>query len=94
MAYRGRCGGLMVSALNSGSSQLQMVWSGFEPWGPFLERPGNLTGPISYFEIKFSRRVGCVLTLNEIQFVSLADNFTVQFSNLLKLSSGMENKTP
>ena len=61
---------------------------------PFLERPGNLTGPISYFEIKFSRRVGCVLTSNEVQFVSLADNFTVQFSNLLKLSSGMENKTP
>ena len=64
------------------------------PWGPFLERPGNLTGPISYFEIKVSRRVGCVLTSNEDQFVSLADNFTVQFSNLLKLSSGMENKTP
>ena len=64
------------------------------PWGPFLERPGNLTGPISYFEIKFSRRLGCVLTSNEVQFVSLADNFTAQFSNLLKLSSGMANKTP
>ena len=25
--------------------------------GPFLERPGNLTGPKSYFEIKFSRKV-------------------------------------
>ena len=33
------------------------------------------------------------MTFNEIHFVSLADNFTVQFSNLLKLSSGMENKT-
>ena len=32
------------------------------PWGPFLERPGNLTSPISYFEIKVSRRVVCVLT--------------------------------
>ena len=30
-------------------------------WGPFLERPGNLTGPISYFEIKFSRRVESIL---------------------------------
>ena len=39
--------------------------------GPFLERPGNLTGPISYFEIKVSRRVTCVLTSNEVQFVSL-----------------------
>ena len=47
--------------------------------GPFLERPGNLTGPISYFEIKVSRRVGCVLTSNEVHFVAFADNFTVQF---------------
>ena len=23
-------------------------------WGPFLKRPGNLTGPKSYFEIKVS----------------------------------------
>ena len=62
------------------------------PWGPFLERPGNLTGPKSHFEIKVFRKVGCVLTSNEVHFVSLADNFTVQFSNLLKLPSGMENK--
>ena len=62
-------------------------------WGPFLERPGNLTGPKSYFEIKLSRKVGCVLTSNKVHFVSLAENFTVQFSNLLKLSSGIENKT-
>ena len=48
-------------------------------WGPFLETPGNLTGLKSYFEIKFSRKVGCVLTSNEVHFVSLADNFTVQF---------------
>ena len=61
--------------------------------GPFLEAPGNLTGPKSYFAIKVSRKLGCVLTSNEVHFVSLADNFIVQFSNLLKLSSGMENKT-
>ena len=45
--------------------------------GPFLERPGKLTGPVSYFEIEVSRKVGCVLTSNEVQFVSLAENFTV-----------------
>ena len=56
--------------------------------GPFLETPGNLTGPKSYFEV-----VGFLLTSNEVHFVSLADNFTVQFSNLLKLPSGIENKT-
>ena len=61
--------------------------------GPFLERPGNLTGPKSYFEIKFSRKVGCVLTFYEVHFVSLADNFTAQFSNILKLLSRMKNKT-
>ena len=44
--------------------------------GPFLERPGNLMGPKSYFEIKVSRKVGCVLTSNEVHFVFLADNFT------------------
>ena len=53
----------------------------------------NLTGPKSYFEIKVSRKVGCALTCNEVYFVSLADNLTIQFSNLLKLPSGMENKT-
>ena len=45
--------------------------------GPFLERPGKLTGPVSYFEIEVSRKVGCVLTSNEVHFVSLAENFTV-----------------
>ena len=37
----------------------------------------DLTGPKPYFEIKISRKVGCVLTSNEVHFVSLADNFTV-----------------
>ena len=50
-------------------------------WGQFLERPGN------------SRKVGCVLTSNEVHFVSLADNVTVQFSNLLKLLCRMKNET-
>ena len=36
--------------------------------GPFLERPGNLTGPKSYFEIKVLRKIGCVLTSNEVDF--------------------------
>ena len=48
-----------------------------EAWGPFVERPGKLTGPVSYFEIEVSRKVGCVLTSNEVHFVSIAENFTV-----------------
>ena len=46
--------------------------------GLFLESPGNLTGPKSYFEIKVSRKVGSVLSSNEVYLVSIADNFTVQ----------------
>ena len=47
------------------------------PRGPFLERPGKLTGPVSYLEIKVSRNVVCFLASNEVHFVSLAENFTV-----------------
>ena len=65
----------------------------YTTWGPFLEGPGNLTSPKSYFEIKVLRKVECVLTFNKVHFVSLADNFTVKFSNLLNLPSGMEKKT-
>ena len=60
-------------------------------WGLFLEKPGNSTGPKSYFEM--SRKVGSVLTSNEAQFVSLADDFTVPLSKLLKLPSLIANKT-
>ena len=58
--------------------------------GPFLERPGNLTGPKSYFEIEGSRKVGCVLTSNEVHFVSLADNFTVHTVLLYCISKPFE----
>ena len=58
----------------------------------FLERPSNLTGPKSYFDIKVSRKVGCVLTSSEAHFVSLLDNFTLLFSKLVKLSFLMQRK--
>ena len=83
----------MVECLGHGGLKIRRSWAQVPLWGPFLESPGNLTGPKSYFEIKFSRRVGCDLTSNEVHFVSLADNLTVQFSNLLKLLSRMKNKT-
>ena len=68
------------------------TWLGKRPRGLFLERPGKLTGPVAYFEIEVSRKVGCILTSNEVHFVSLAENFTVQFLKVLKLPPGMENK--
>ena len=64
----------------------------FKPWGPFLERPCNLMGPESDFDIKVSRKEGRVLTSDEVHFVSFADNFTVQFSNLLKLPPEWKTK--
>ena len=45
--------------------------------GPFLDTPGNSTGPKSYFEIKVARKAGCVLTSNEVHIVFLANNLTV-----------------
>ena len=59
--------------------------------GPFLERPGKLTGPVSYFEIEVSRKVGRVLTSNEVHFVSLAENFTDNFQKFW--NSHLEWKT-
>ena len=57
-------------------------------WSLFLERPVNLAGPKSYFEIKVSRKVGCVLSSNEVHFVSFADHFTVQLSNVFRVRTG------
>ena len=62
------------------------------PGARFSKDPGNSTGPESDFDIKVSRKVECVLTSDEVYFVSLADNFTVQFSNLLKLSLEWKTK--
>ena len=43
----------------------------------FLESPGNLSGPKSYFEIRVSRKVRCALTSNKVHFVSLTDNLNL-----------------
>ena len=42
----------------------KLINNNFVPRGPFLESPGKLTGPVSYFEIEVSRKVGCALTSN------------------------------
>ena len=47
------------------------------PGARFSKDPVSFTGPVSYFEIKVSRNLGCVLASNEVHFVSLAENFTV-----------------
>ena len=46
------------------------------PRGAFLERPGNLTGRKSYFEVKVSRKVGCVLTWNITRTTDVQQPYT------------------
>ena len=60
-------------------------------WGPFLERPGKLTGPVSYFEIEASRKVGGVLTSNEVHFVSVAENCIIFKSFETPFWNGKQN---
>ena len=60
---------LGVPISSTGMQYLNMGWAlkvgGLRrSWGPFLKRPGKLTGPVSYFEIEISRKVRCVLTSN------------------------------
>ena len=71
----------MVECLGHGGLKIRRSWAQVPLWGPFLESPGNLTGPVSYFEIKFSRKVSCVLTSKEVHFVSLANNLLYHFQN-------------
>ena len=44
----------------------------------FLERPSNLTGPKSDFEIKISRKVGCALN-RKLMKLSLDTNIAIFF---------------
>ena len=58
--------------LHSSSSTATFELTHNVTWGPFLERPGNLKGQKSDFEIKISRlKVGRVLTSNKVHFVQL-----------------------
>ena len=53
--------------------------------GPFLERPGNFSGPKANFEIKTCWIVAQFLAHKPVNSASLTDTFIVSFSRLLKL---------
>ena len=55
--------------------------------GPFLERPGNFSGPKANFEIKTCLIVAQFLAHKPVNSASLTDTFIVSFSRLLKLWS-------
>ena len=65
------------SAAEQLNSEFSTYFTSKSAWGLFLESPGNLMGRKQYFEIKVSRKEGCVLASNEVHFVAIANNFTV-----------------
>ena len=52
-------------------------------WGPFLERPSKLTGPVSYFEMKVSRKLGCVLASKTLN-ANMADHLVGAWDKFLE----------
>ena len=59
---------------------------------PFLEWPGNFSGPKANFKIKTRLIVAQALAHKTLNFVSSTDVFIVLFSKLLKLWSRMRTK--
>ena len=58
-------------------------------WGPFLESPGDFSGPKSNIEIEIKRIRARFLARKLIHFVSLTDSFIMLDAKLLKPLSGM-----
>ena len=58
-------------------------------WGPFLESPGNFSGPKSDFPIEIHRIRARVLANKLHHFVSLTDSFIMLNAKLLKPLSCM-----
>ena len=62
-------------------------------WGPFLESPGNFSGPKSNIQIEIKRIRARVLASKLLHFVSLTDSFIMLDAKLLKPRSLMETET-
>ena len=59
------------------------------PWGPFLERPGNFSGPQSNIQVEIKRVRARVLAKTLLHFISLTDSFIMLDAKLLKARSLM-----
>ena len=57
--------------------------------GPFLESPGNFSGPKSNIQIEIKRIRARVLASKLLHFVSLTDSFIMLDAKLLKPRSSM-----
>ena len=62
-------------------------------WGPFLESPGNFSGPKSNIQIEVKRIGARLLASKLLHFVSLTDSFIMLDAKLLKPRSLMETET-
>ena len=60
-----------------------------QPRGPFLERPGNFSGPKSNIQIEIKRIGARILARKLLHFVSLTDSFIMLDAKLLKPRSLM-----
>ena len=65
------------------------IMSCFRSWGPFLESPGNFSGPRSNIQIEISRVRARVLASRLLHFVSLTDGFIMLDAKLLRPRSLM-----
>ena len=61
--------------------------------GPFLETPGNLSGPKSSIHSEIKRLKAWVLASKLLHFISLTDRFILLDANLLKPLSCMQTTT-
>ena len=53
-------------------------------WGPFLERPGNFSGPKANFKITTFWKVAQFLSHKPVTFASLTDSFIVLFLKIIE----------
>ena len=60
-----------------------------EIWGPFLESPGNFSGPKSNIQIEILRKRAGFLASKLLHFVSLTDSFITLDAKLLEPRSLM-----
>ena len=65
-----------------------LSYAEFKTWGPFLESPGNFTGPKSNIQIEIQMKAR-VLVSKLLHFVSLTDSFIVLDTKLLEPRSLM-----
>ena len=78
----------MVYEAKTSTSQHKHVSHGMTK-GPFLESPGNFSGPKSNIQIEIQRIRAQVLTSKLLHFVSLTDSFIMLHAQLLKPRSLM-----